>query len=432
MTAGGVPNGAVPVRVAVLCDYLGENWPSMDLTAEMVVSMLRERHAGAVEVERVCPPFRHRLTRWPVVGRSPAAYNADRLLNRFRDYPRVARRLARSGRFDLFHVIDHSYGQLLHELPEGRAVVTCHDLDTFRCLLDPAREPRPRWFRAMTGRILDGLKTAAAVACDSRATLDGLIAYGVVPADRLHLVYLGTNPEFTPAPDAPADAETDRLLGPRPDHADAPPDLLHVGSNIPRKRVDVLLDVFATVRRDRPGARLIKAGGALPPDLERRARSLGVSDAVVTLPYFNPRFPRDRAALAAVYRRAALVLLTSEAEGFGLPVAEALAVGTPLLASDIPVLREVGGSAAEYRPVGDVDAWASAALSLLDERRRSPDAWRARRDAGFARARLFSWSTHADRLASIYRQTLSRCVPAPAHVPGALPASDPSASHPSA
>ena len=100
------------------------------------------------------------------------------------------------------------------------------------------------------------------------------------------------------------------------------------------------------------------------------------------------------------------MLQPSEAEGFGLPVAEALACGAPLLASDIPVLREVGGDAAVYRPVGDVPAWAEAALALLDERRRADRAWRARRAAGLARARLYSWPAHADRLASIYRDVL--------------------------
>ena len=83
----------------------------------------------------------------------------------------------------------------------------------------------------------------------------------------------------------------------------------------------------------------------LPKELARQARSLGLADAILTLPYFDPRSHRDRATLAAIYRRASLVLVPSEAEGFGLPVAEALACGVPLLASDIPVLREVGGDA---------------------------------------------------------------------------------------
>jgi glycosyltransferase involved in cell wall biosynthesis len=380
----------------------------MDLTGAMVLDQVAARHGDRFAVERFCPPFRRRATRLPIVGNRGEPRNIDRLMNRFYDYPRALGSVARRGGFDLFHLVDHSYSQLVHVLPPGRAVVTCHDLDTFRCLLDPAAEPRPAWFRAMAGRILAGLKKAAAVSCDSEATRTGLLAHGIVPAERAHVVYLGVHPECCPDPNPAADAEADRLLGPPAADPGARPDLLHVGSNIPRKRVDVLLAVFAEVRRAVPGARLVKVGGALGDNLLRQARDLGIADTVVTLPYFSPLSPRDRATLAAVYRRCALVLQPSEAEGFGLPVAEALACGTPLLASDIPVLREVGGDAATYRPVGDVRAWSESALALLAERRHATDAWRSRRAAGLDRARLFSWATHADRLADIYRDVLSR------------------------
>jgi glycosyltransferase involved in cell wall biosynthesis len=379
----------------------------MDLVAEMVLAQLAAGHSGEVAAERVCPPFRRRLTRWPVVGRLGAARNADRLLNRFGDYPRALRRVARTGPagFDLYHLVDHSYSQLVHVLPPGRAVVTCHDLDTFGCLLEPDRDPRPAWFRAMAGRILSGFRKAAAVTCDSAATRDAVRAHRLVPDDRLHVVPLGVSPEFSADPDPSADAEAARLLGP-PDPG-APPNLLHVGSTIPRKRVDVLLAVFASVRRALPGARLIRVGGALTPDQARQARDLGVAEAVVSLP------PLSRAVLSAVYRRAALVLQPSESEGFGLPVAEALTSGAAVLASDLAVLREVAGDAAAYRPVGDVPAWAEAALALLGERLGCPSSWQARRASGLARARLFSWPAHADRLVSIYRDVLSSLPAAP-------------------
>src|SRR5260370_23004701 len=61
--------------------------------------------------------------------------------------------------------------------------------------------------------------------------------------------------------------------------------------------------------------------------------------------------------MAAAYRRASCVLLPSDSEGFGLPLLEAMACGTPVVASDLAVLREVGGGAACYSPVGDIDAW---------------------------------------------------------------------------
>lgn len=392
-----------PLRVAVVRDYPEEGWASMDLTGEMVLTQFARECAGEVEATDVRPPFRHRLTRWPVVRRLRPARNADRLLNRFGDYPHALRRVVRAGGFDLFHLVDHSYSQLVHVLPADRTVVTCHDLDTFRCLLEPEREPRPRWFRAMARRTLLGFQKAAAVVCNSETTRQAILAHDLIPESRLHLAWVGVAPEFSAEPNPVADAEAARWLGPL--EPGAPPDVLHVGSTIPRKRIDLLLEIFAAMRRACPGARLIKAGGALRPEQQHQAEALDVADAIVTLPYFAPG---ERSVLAAVYRRASLVLQPSEAEGFGLPVAEALACGAPVLASDLPALREVGGDAAAYCPVGDVPAWTEAAVALLDAHVQRSNAWHARRAAGLERASLFQWPRHARQLAGVYRAVLAQ------------------------
>ena len=384
-----------PLRVAVVRDYAEEGWASMDLTGEMMLTHLARECAGEVEAVDVTPPFRHRMTRWAVSPR--LARNADRLLNRFGDYPRALRRVVRAGGFDLYHLVDHSYSQLVHVLPPGRAIVTCHDLDTFRCLLEPERERRPRWFRAMVRRTLTGFQKAVAVVCNSETTRRAILAHALVPESRLHLAWVGVAPEFSPGPNPAADAEAARWLGPLV--PGAPPDVLHVGSTIPRKRIDLLLKIFAAMRGAYPGMRLIKAGGGLTAEQQRLADNLGVADAIVTLPYFAPS---ERTVLAAVYRRAALVVQPSEAEGFGLPVAEALACGALVLASDLPALREVGGDAVRYCPVGDVPAWTRAAVALLE-----PAVRHARRDAGLARAELFRWSRHARQLAEVYRTVLA-------------------------
>jgi glycosyltransferase involved in cell wall biosynthesis len=389
------------LRVAIVADYPEEGWPSMDLVAEMVFDYLSSGHAREVEATRICPPYRCRLGRLPGRRLAHASRNADRTLNRHVDYPRHLRRIARGEPFDVYHIIDHSYAQLVRALPPGRAVVTCHDLDTFRCLLRPDLEPRPAWFRALARRTLRGLRSAAAVVCVSEATRSAILEHGLVPADCLSVNYQGIAPEFSAAADPAADAEVAALLGPA-DPA-GPPELLHVGTTIPRKRIDVLLDVFAGIRRAIPGATLVKAGGRLTPEQAGRARALGVVDAIREMPFF-----RDRRPLAALYRRAALVLQPSEAEGFGLPLAEAMACGSPLLVSDLPVLREVAGDAALYRLVGDVPAWIEAALALLDDRTRRPDATRVRRDAGLARSAVFHWETHADRLVDLYREVAGR------------------------
>lgn len=374
------------IRLALVCDYVEEGWASMDLVGDMILEHLRAGHAGEVEATRVRPAFRHRLGRLPAGRFRGAARNVDRLWNRFGDYPRAARKL---GDFDAYHLVDHSYSQLLHALPPGRAVVTCHDLDTFRCLLEPRREPRPRWFRAMAGRILSGFRKAAAVACVSTATRDALAERDLFPADRLHVIPNGIPDEFRADPDPAADAEAAALLGPP-----GPADLLHVGSTIPRKRIDLLLAIFAAIREARPDARLIRVGLPFTPEQARLADDLGLGGAIVALHGLS------RPTLAAIYRRAALVLQPSEAEGFGLPVAEALACGAPVLASAIPALVEVGGEAVAYRPVGDIPAWQGAALALLEE---GPDARRARREAGIAGAGRYRWAAHVERLIPLYR-----------------------------
>ena len=203
-------------------------------------------HADRVRAEPVARRSGSRFGRLPWLGRGRAAFNADRLLNRLWHYPRWLR--GRTADFDLFHVCDHSYAQLVHVLPTGRTGVFCHDLDAFRCLLEPAREPRPFWFRAVARTILRGLQQAAVVFHSTLDVRERILRHGLIDPGRLVHAPYGISPEFTPCRSevdekAPFPTPTGR------------PFLLHVGSCIPRKRIDVLLDVFASVRRQFPGLR---------------------------------------------------------------------------------------------------------------------------------------------------------------------------------
>jgi glycosyltransferase involved in cell wall biosynthesis len=252
----------------------------------------------------------------------------------------------------------------------------------------------------MTKRILNGLRKAAHVPCDSEATRDALIERAGFPSDRLSVIPNGADAGGSPAADPATDFEAGRILGPRQGV-----ELLHVGSTIDRKRIDVLLDVFAAVRAVRRDARLIRIGGPLTGAQQAQARNLGIADAIAIVPFV------DRGTLSAIYRRAALTLLTSEREGFGLPLVESLACGTPLVASDIQVLREIGGDAVVYCPLGSVTSWRDAVLALLDERQANPERWRTRRDQGVSRAAEFSWSQYSAKVAHLYAVVAGQIAP---------------------
>ena len=131
-----------------------------------------------------------------------------------------------------------------------------------------------------------------------------------------------------------ADRLAAELLGP-----EESTDIVHVGSTIPRKRIDVLLRVLASLVPACPRVRLLRVGGPFTPEQFALAASLGVDHRIVHRRISSARPP------GVDLRRADAVLLTSEREGFGLPIVEALACGTPVVASDIPVCREVGGDA---------------------------------------------------------------------------------------
>jgi glycosyltransferase involved in cell wall biosynthesis len=382
------------IRAAIVCDFVEEMWPSMDLVGDMLYENLRAHCSQEVEARQLRPALRRRFTRIPMLPSKPAR-NADLALNRLADYPAWLRE--RRDNFDLFHIVDHSYSQLVHSLPADRTVVTCHDLDTFRCILEPAAEQRPAWFRAMSRRILNGFQRAAHVIAVSSATRDELLRHGLFPPERISVIPNGVHPSCVPSPGAAAaDAAVRELIG---RHEDAPW-ILSVGNTLPRKRIDILLRVFASVRHEVPDVRLVRVG-SLTPEHRKLAADLNISEAIVCVPFL------ERGALASVYGAATLLLHTSEAEGFGLPVIEAMACGCPVIASDIPVLREVGGAAAVYCGLEDIRGWSDATVRLLREKKQDPGQRELSRQ-GFENARRFSWTENARRTTLVYRKVLEQ------------------------
>ena len=232
------------------------------------------------------------------------------------------------------------------------------------------------------------MQSAAVVFHNTLAVRREIERHELVDPGRLVHAPLGVSSDFDAAVDN--DDGAVEALGPIAGR----PFLLHVGSSLPRKRLDVLFELFARLRVRHPDLRLVQNGAELTASHRAHIDRLAIGGAL-----FQPASRHiERRTLAGIYRRAAAVLVTSDAEGFGLPVIEALACGAVVVASDIPVLREVGGEAALYAPVGDAAAWVGVVDGVLGGDRVPPP-----RELRIAHATRYRWREHARVILDAYR-----------------------------
>ena len=239
------------------------------------------------------------------------------------------------------------------------AVVTVHDLSFER---DP--EVMSRWdslvFRTMVPR--SARRAARVLAVSERTKADLVELYRIDP-DRIVVTPHGVDPAFVPG-----DRGTDSYL-------------LFVGAVQERKNPLAAADAAREL-----GLPLVVAGPgkdvALAEELGRRGVDL--------------RGYVDKAELAQLYRGAACLVLPSRYEGFGLPVLEAMACGTPVVAFPDPALQEVAGDAAVF---AEADGLPEAIRRALADRERLSR-------AGIERARRFSWTETAGRTVEAYLEVL--------------------------
>jgi glycosyltransferase involved in cell wall biosynthesis len=240
------------------------------------------------------------------------------------------------------------------------AVLTVHDLSFERDSSVMSRRDR-LVFRTVVPR---SARRAALVLAVSRRTRADLVELYRMPPERIVVTPHGVDPIFRPA----AAAENGRYL-------------LFVGAVQARKN-----PLAALRAADEAGLPLVVVGpakdAALAGELVRRGATV--------------RGWVEKGELAELYRGAAALLLPTRYEGFGLPVLEAMASGTPVVATPDPALREVAGDAAVY---AEADELAGAVQSALSRRAELVS-------AGLERARLFSWAETARLTADAYRAAL--------------------------
>lgn len=273
--------------------------------------------------------------------------------------------------------VDALHSPLFH-LPAvlpARAVVTVHDAIP---VTHPALATAA--FRRLWGEAGDAAARADAVVCPTAAARDDVIAALRLPREKVHVVPEAPHPAFGPAREE-ALLEARRRLG-----LGAEPFLLALGALEPRKGVSVLLEAL---RLAPLLPRVLFVGPAGSVDLPVEAERFGVGARV----RHAGVLPDEQ--LVPLLAAAEALVFPTLAEGFGLPVVEAFATGTPVVASAVPAVREVAGEGALLVPPGDPQALAGALTSLIAD----PALGRALREQG--RARLARYSPAAVRAALI-------------------------------
>lgn len=305
----------------------------------------------------------------PVAPRRPAllefhgAWVLDQLL--------LPRRLRGVG---LFHATDP------RRIPSSRAsavVATVYDLTP----LHDATVWQSMWPDQRIGwrRGIANIRRAAAVITISETVAEDAVNSIGIARSRIHVVYPSVSIDSAADGDAAGPRETDHLL--------------FVGAPDPHKNLDLLLRALSTMPEStRPRLTVVGPWSrAAHEDLLGRTSNLGLGRIVIEADIRGTR-------LASLYRTVTALVVPSRHEGFGLPVLEAMVHGCPVLAADIPVLREVTGGAALHFALDD-DALRAAIEHVLareDTRSRLSVAGR-RRSADFDQGRS------TDALVACYR-----------------------------
>ncbi len=326
---------------------------------------------------------------WPTNFRIRTVPLSDRLLNILWQRIRVPLPIqVVTGKIDLFHSPDF----VLPPVGQTPAVLTVHDLSFLRV----PEHFVPRFRSYLEVAVSRGIISARHVLADSHSTRRDLIELMDIEPEKVTVIYPGVEARFTHIRDSD-------LLASVAKRYELPPKfILGLGTLQPRKNFDGLIDAFGKLvaedsgHPDLSGLNLVICGGPgwmYEETLEKANRS-GLGGRV----HF-PGFVRDE-DLPALYSLAAVFAFPSWYEGFGLPVLEAQACGTPVVVADNSSLPEVAGDAGFLVDAADCEAVARALFVVLtDEQLRGTMI-----SAGRSQASRFTWHQAAESLLATYKR----------------------------
>jgi alpha-1,3-rhamnosyl/mannosyltransferase len=281
----------------------------------------------------------------------------------------------------------HSPYYLMPVLDDVPTVLTMHDCIPLMQPGESSLQARTL-FRACAARALKACTTAIAV---SETTRTDSLRFFPEAAAKFTTIPHGVHGRFTPRGEEECAAVVEK-------HDLLRPFLLFLGSNRPHKNVATLLTGYAHAKPLLKGHRLVIAGyGSEATKHDRSLLKQG--DIAHDVSWIGPVPEED---LPALFSAASAFACPSFYEGFGLPMLEAMATGTPVACSETPCLRELGGEAVTYFDPKDADSLAHALVACI-----ANESSRKRQiAAGLARAANYRWSKVATATLGVYRATV--------------------------
>lgn len=308
--------------------------------------------------------------------------NASRYWQRKFAYPAEIRKNFRGS---IAHVLDHSWADMLRHVPKGvLKVATVHDLIPLRFPgeLSPSQAKRFKGW-------IDYLTDADAVIAVSVYTKQELLHFMPIPEEKIRVIPCGVN--------LPAQEIFEKSIP----NSYAPSGSIlvgSIGSAISRKNLEILPEALERLKaKVSRKISLVRVGAALPLKLAEKIKASLGEEGLVELGYLSD------AEVGDFYRSMDMIVVPSLYEGFGLPVLESLAWGTPVISSNATSLPEVGGEEAVYFDPRSPSELAARMEQIVVHG--VPEGWKSR---AIARAATFSWRSSLEKIYSVYETVLEK------------------------
>lgn len=364
-------------RVTLFRDFLEDGRASMDFYADCVRDALMDNPQAPFKVEEFTP----RLSWYDKRGGKPSLWQMR--FERYISYPIQAR----SRRGGINHIVDHSYGHLVHVLDSRRTVVTVHDVISLLAWRGVIPNHGVRHRPLLAEYALNAAKKAARVVAISENTKRDLVAHLGFRENQISVIHMGLSAFFLRLDDA-ARRQARASFG----FAEDAKIILITGWQH-YKNHGACAQAFATLTRKRPEAelRLVRLGKKTAEWQNIKAEHQ-ITEHAIDIEWLS------ESRLVELYNAADVLFFPSIYEGFGWPPLQAMACGVPVLCSAAGALQEVVSDAAIVVGCNDIAAMVDGLERLIWNQQQRAEYI----ERGLRRAERFSWRRNAEELSRIY------------------------------